>query len=298
MQMRPLQLNVAAFTLVSFAIALGGCGGGHGPVIAAIDFAFSGFNGTDWDIYVFRNGAAQVLVARAGDQVHPSLSWDRQLLAFEDRSSGHGEIAVVNSSTGKVWWRRPALTDDSDPEISPDGTMIVFVTRSAATGADLWLCSIDGSPLRQLTSFPGDEIDPTWSADGRAVYFSRNGSGEFDIWRIELQGTGLARITQDAGNERFPAMRASAEEIVYAADNDGDWELYYKDARRIGEPATRVTDNATDDIEPCWVKTLNQNEILYSTNVNGAWRLARQMIAPLLSPTLVDLPVPAQQPTW
>jgi len=283
---------------VMFAVVLAGCGGGNGPVIFNLDYAFSGFNGTDWDIYTVQGGVATALAGlRAGDQVNPSLSWDRTRLVYEDRSAGRGQIVMYDTRAERELWIKLTLTDDMEPEISPAGDMVVF-SRRDATDADLWLCNADGGNLLHLTDFPGDELDPTWSSDGRAIYFAWNQGGEFDIWRIELQGAGLTRITQDAGNERWPTMRSSREGLVYANDADGDWELYYKDARRIDNPATRVTNDTDDDIEPAWLRTGNQNDILYATDAGGGWSLRLQKIDPLGVPGAVALPVPARQPSY
>lgn len=287
---------VAAGVAVSLLVA--GCGGGHGPVVANILFAFAGFNGTDWDIYIQRSSGLETLVTGAGDQVHPSLSWDRQTCAYEDRASGSGQIVLVRTATGGLVWRRVSINDDSDPELSPDGSMVVFVTRTDGS-ADIWVCGVRGGDSHRLTDWPGNEVDPTWSADGRAIYFAADRDGTYDIWRIELTGAGLTKITRDnTADERYPTMRSSAEEIVFASNADGDWELFHRDARRVNDPATRVTNNTTDDIEPSWYRRGNQNEVLYTTNAGGGWHLRRQMVDPLQAPVDVALPVPARHPAF
>ncbi len=295
---RAIRASAAALAAIAVATLIGGCGSGTGPTVVGIGFAFSGFNGVDWDIYTFRGGAAAPLAPAAGDQLNPSLSWDRQQLVFEDRSSGLGQLTMWNTQANALRWVKGTLLDDSDPEISPDGSMIVFVRRDAAGSADLWLCNARGGALVHLTDFAGNELDPTWSADGRAVYFASDAGGQYNIWRVELQGTGLTRITREAGNHRWPTLRSSRDELVYASDADGDWELYYKDARRVGDPPTRLTDNAAQDIEPSWLRTGNRNEIMYTTDAGGGFGLRRQMVDPLGPSNPVVVGVPAIQPAF
>jgi dipeptidyl aminopeptidase/acylaminoacyl peptidase len=72
--------------------------------------------------------------------------------------------------------------DDDDPEWSPDGRLIAFVSnRDGVDGSDnddLWLVASDdrtkGGTVRRLTSNPGGDHAPAWSPDGRWIAYTRN----------------------------------------------------------------------------------------------------------------------------
>ena len=61
------------------------------------------------------------------------------------------------------------------PDISPDGTRIIFSrgTNGSSNNRDLYLINIDGTGLTQLTNTPNfNEIFPSWSPDGTAITFT------------------------------------------------------------------------------------------------------------------------------
>src|SRR5436309_11599765 len=60
----------------------------------------------------------------------------------------------------------------SDPQISPDGTKIIYVRRWPDVMADkrfsnLWIINFDGSDNRPLTNGKYSESSPRWSPDGK-----------------------------------------------------------------------------------------------------------------------------------
>ena len=75
-----------------------------------------------------------------------------------------------------------AMDRISGPEVSPDGSRIVFVLRKTDLEAnrgrtDLWLVGVDGEGLRRLTSHEASDFNPRWSAAGKSVFFLSTRSG-------------------------------------------------------------------------------------------------------------------------
>lgn len=98
----------------------------------------------------------------------------------------------------------------SDPQVSPDGERVAFVVRRTDLEAnrgrtDIWLLSIDGTGLRQLTSHPENDSNPQWSPDSRTIWFLSNRSGSSQVWAIPVDGGEARQVTAeplDVGNLR------------------------------------------------------------------------------------------------
>src|SRR5678816_1492705 len=86
----------------------------------------------------------------------------------------------------------------SDPQPSPDGKWIVFTRRNWDEKANkvynnLWLVSMDGKTLRQLTSARASDTGARWSPDGRVIAFLSTRSGSSQIWTIDVGGGEAAK---------------------------------------------------------------------------------------------------------
>src|SRR5262245_46008305 len=62
----------------------------------------------------------------------------------------------------------------SDPQISPDGTKVVFVRSFSDVMKDrkrsnLWIVDYQGSDLRPLTADNANDFSPRWSPDGKRL---------------------------------------------------------------------------------------------------------------------------------
>ncbi len=67
----------------------------------------------------------------------------------------------------------------SDPQISPDGSKVVYIRNSKDVMSDrnlsnVWLCNYDGSEQRPLTSGHNNAFSPRWSPDGEKIVFVTN----------------------------------------------------------------------------------------------------------------------------
>ncbi|HYH08517.1 MAG TPA: protein kinase, partial [Thermoanaerobaculia bacterium] len=109
------------------------------------------------------------------------------------------------------------LAYDAPPELSPDGTQIVFGTSSATlSGAEqLWIRALDSTAARRLAGTEKGTY-PFWSPDGKQIAFFADGK----LKKIEVSGgpadgdlrrafgrTGASRFRPTA--RRLPPARAS-----------------------------------------------------------------------------------------
>jgi dipeptidyl aminopeptidase/acylaminoacyl peptidase len=93
-----------------------------------------------------------------------------------------------------------AMQRISDPQVSPDGTQVLFTLRTTDLDAnagrnDLWLVGVDGSGLRQITTHKSGDFNGRWSADGRSIYFLSTRSGSSQIFRLALDGGEAVQVS-------------------------------------------------------------------------------------------------------
>jgi dipeptidyl aminopeptidase/acylaminoacyl peptidase len=92
------------------------------------------------------------------------------------------------------------LETAADPQVSPDGTRVVYVRRFADIMADqrrsnLWTVNVDGTDHRPLTTGNQSDTSPRWSADGRQLLFISDRDGSAQIYRRWMDTGQMAKIT-------------------------------------------------------------------------------------------------------
>ncbi|MEK6546110.1 MAG: hypothetical protein AABZ28_06235, partial [Nitrospinota bacterium] len=104
---------------------------------------------------------------------------------------------------------------DYNPEFSPDGKQIVFVSKTESTEKikkgefwhktpfylNLWIIDSDGKNKRQLTYGKVQDFAPRFTPDGKRVLFvSNRRDNRRDVWSINTDGSNLNRIAEIEGD--------------------------------------------------------------------------------------------------
>ncbi|HEX7118561.1 MAG TPA: gamma-glutamyltransferase [Longimicrobiales bacterium] len=99
----------------------------------------------------------------------------------------------------------PLAAGAANPALAADGRLVLEIR------GDLWLAPDAGDPARlvRLTHDAALDIEPAWTADGRAIVFASDRAGGFDLWRLDVGADGPAgapvRLTDSPEPEREPA---------------------------------------------------------------------------------------------
>lgn len=178
---------------------------------------------------------------------------------------------------------RPITPDDlfklnivSDPQPSPDGTMIAYVVTRLDKDADtykaaIWLAPADpttGSP-RQLTSGLARDTTPRWSPDGKRIAFVSNRPGEApkkaddekgdkdkkangdekpknQIWVINVEGGEATQLTRQPNGASSPTWSPDGQTIAFlsvtSAEEDAKAQGHDEPAKRTVADERLVTD--------------------------------------------------------
>ncbi len=92
------------------------------------------------------------------------------------------------------------LENASDPQISPDGTKIVYVRNRFDIMKDrrrtnLWIVNSDGSDHRPLTSGNRNDTQPRWSPDGKRLLYASSAEGSVQLYLRWMDSGQVAKLT-------------------------------------------------------------------------------------------------------
>src|SRR5260370_4243509 len=71
---------------------------------------------------------------------------------------------------GSTWQLTYDRAQDTQPDLSPDGKRVVFVSNRGGR-PNIWSMRVDGGDPKNLTHDQGDNDSPAWSPDGRQIAF-------------------------------------------------------------------------------------------------------------------------------
>jgi dipeptidyl aminopeptidase/acylaminoacyl peptidase len=133
---------------------------------------------------------------------------------------------------------------DGDARYSPDGTRVAFAsTRSGQS--NIWICSSDGSDLRQMTVLEPDAFagSPSWSPNGRWIAFdSRSSQTASSIYVLDASGGKPRRLTGPGPSDIIPNWSRDSQWVYFSSDRGSGPLQIWKVPAAGGEPV-QVTSN-------------------------------------------------------
>jgi Tol biopolymer transport system component len=197
-----------------------------------------GANGTDLSISRKGNRLAYV------EQAYNVDIWRIEIPGFQGK--GSRSVKLISSSQG-----------DFNPQYSPDGKRIVFVSDRSEGTLEIWICDSDGRNSRQLTSVPGSITNgsPRWSPDSRFIVFDSYVKSVANVFVVSAEGGSPRRVTDEAGDGFLPSWSKDGHWIYFCSNHSGNYQIWKM--RVEGGKAIRVTQNGGfEPIESVEGKTL------------------------------------------
>ena len=138
---------------------------------------------------------------------------------------------------------RSGLGYDGGAFFSPDGTKLVFRSSRpkteeeiaeyksllaeglvAPTNMEIYVCNVDGSDLKQITTLGKANWAPFFHPSGEKIIFSSNHASDrgfaFQLYMINLDGSGLTQITQESEFNAFPMFSYDGKHLVFSSNRN------------------------------------------------------------------------------
>jgi Tol biopolymer transport system component/DNA-binding winged helix-turn-helix (wHTH) protein len=226
-----------------------------------------------WKV-TLEGGTPKRLPVGTEDATEPSIPPKGNHLAFVEGGAIFGILRIGAAKENAREEDRQTVVSstvqDSAPSVSPDGTQFAF--QSARSGyQQIWLSSIDGQSLRQLTPDGGPISgagSPSWSLLGDQIAFDSRRDGHSHIFVIPVSGGTPKQLTFGDVNDIVPRWSVAGHSIYFRSNRGGRWQLWKLPAAG-GTPQPVTSDDGIagqESTDGKWLYFARGGE-------NGIWRM-------------------------
>jgi len=182
--------------------------------------------------------------------INPAWTPDgNDLLVVSNREIPHGTGDIVRLAVNGAGTPRLVQHEETSwharPDVSPDGTRIVYSSYVGRQWQQLWLLPVDGGHPFPLTYGDYDNTNPRWSPDGRTIAFISNRSGNTALWLIDAM-SGEQRLLQAVERRYVQPHRDLHLQVVDEAGNSMPARVSITDSRMRSYAADEAWVHADD----------------------------------------------------
>ena len=143
-------------------------------------------------------------------------------IVFTSFRDGNFEIYVMDADGGnqKNLTNHPA--DDRQPDWSPDGTKIAFVSGRDGDRSQIYVMDANGKNVIRLTEGRETKGHPDWSPDGRKIAFSVDHQEDY-IAVMDADGRNREKLVDQA---KGPSWSPDGKQIAFLSSIDDGHEIY------------------------------------------------------------------------
>src|SRR3989344_5388355 len=137
---------------------------------------------------------------------------------------------------------------------------------------DIALINEDGTGLQRLTTNPGQDLEPTWSPDGKELLFTSHRTGGTAVWRMDADGSSQRDITSSIVEIARQADWCSNGKIAVAYRENGIAGIGLTDPN--GTSFTPIYSEPETGQIPGWPRwSRDCSQILFQKYNNSNWEI-------------------------
>ena len=172
------------------------------------DFAKATSHSEIWSVNA--NGTGLTKVSNDSANLYfPSVSPDgKKIVVSRLATSSWGDARLYTMNTDGTGMAM--LTDgwlgDSEPAWSPDGTKVAFTCRAGFVDyRDVCIVNADGTDRKGIITWPGEQMNPTFSRDGSRIVFESYPDDIPRLYSVKVDGTSPMQISPGGPSAYFSA---------------------------------------------------------------------------------------------
>ena len=229
------------------------------------------------------------------------VSPDGKTLVFPGMSHGSNDLFLLDLATNKVTQLTSTPGDENYPAFSPDGKSLVYQLNPGPNQpCHLFLRSLDGKSIRQLTSTPATKDEaPRFSPNGEKIVFARSRhlqpqrAGEEawsgnDVFVIDRNGKHPFQVTHlDNGGMMRPVFYPDNRHVLFEKTNTGGsspFTMAFSSLMSLARADTNGQESVQEVVKfgtmasyPCVPP--NGKEIVFCGNFGGTLDIYRMPLA-------------------
>jgi len=158
----------------------------------------------------------------------PCLLPDGRHALFSALKEGVADIYLLDLEAGTYTNLTADAFADADPQISPDGTVVVYTRRVSGHDKIYTFPLANPSRKTQLTFGPYDDSTPTFSPDGMKVYYASDEEDEiYNLRSLDLASGVIQQYTDALGGDMAPAPLTGrgGERLAFISYFKGEYRL-------------------------------------------------------------------------
>lgn len=171
---------------------------------------------------------ASETIAGTGGGMYPSASATGHRLAFVQAGWDIHLWRFGQGGTGSPESLLPSTLVDVNPQLSPDGTRIVFGSERAGLGRQIWVGQADASNVAAVTEPTGRaQGSPRWSQDSQWIaYDGQSDDGHRHVYVMDAAGGHRRRLTSDPSDESMPSWSLDNRFVYFGSTRTGRPEIW------------------------------------------------------------------------
>ncbi|UCC12836.1 MAG: PD40 domain-containing protein, partial [candidate division WOR-3 bacterium] len=185
-------------------------------------------------------------------------------------ASSHRPDIYLISRDGSVIKRITNSFSNTDPDYSPDGKTIVFVSTRDGD-EELFLYDIISEEITRLTTNTASDFFPSYAPNGKDIVFvsNRDNPYRWEIYKIGIESKRVKKLTTNDFWDGFPRFTSDMRAVVFSSKHEHNENIYTIKTGGGGEKI--LYQNTADNNDP----TIVGDHLYFKSNIDGNWEIYR-----------------------